>query len=98
MDVAEWLRRLGLEQYITAFRANDIDEEVLRRLTGEDLRELGVTSIGHRRRLLDAIAALGTAEAPSTPIPPIAPYGGSPLPNPPLPRPVPGITREGRVG
>jgi class 3 adenylate cyclase/predicted ATPase len=74
MDVAEWLSGLGLEQYVPAFRANDIDEEVLRRLTGEDLRELGVTSIGHRRRLLDAIAALGTAEALPTP---------RPHPNPP---------------
>jgi class 3 adenylate cyclase/tetratricopeptide (TPR) repeat protein len=61
MDVAEWLRDLGLEQYAPAFRANDIDGEVLRRLTVEDLRELGVTSIGHRRRLLDAISALGAA-------------------------------------
>ena len=98
MDVAEWLRGLGLEQYVPAFRANDIDEEILRRLTGEDLRELGVTSIGHRRRLLDAIAALCTAEALPTRIPPIAPYGGSPLPNPPLPGLAPGITGEGRVG
>src|SRR5947208_10889586 len=73
MDVAEWLRGLGLDQYVPAFRANDIDEEVLRRLTGEDLRELGVISIGHRRRLLDAIAALGRAEAPPAPTPvPIA--------------------------
>ena len=68
MDIAVWLRGLGLEQYELAFRDNDIDGEVLRRLTGEDLRELGVTSIGHRRRLLDAIAALDsdastTAEA-----------------------------------
>jgi hypothetical protein len=77
MDVAEWLRGLGLEQYVPAFRANDIDEEVLRRLTGEDLRELGVASIGHRRRLLDAIAALGTAEALPTP---------RPHPNPPRKR------------
>src|SRR5690349_2295909 len=61
MDVAEWLRGLGLEQYAPAFRDNDIDAEVLRRLTGEDLRELGVRSIGHRRRLLDAISALGGA-------------------------------------
>ena len=59
MEIAVWLRGLGLEQYVPAFRDNDIDGEVLRRLTGEDLRELGVTSIGHRRRLLDAIAALG---------------------------------------
>ena len=74
MDVAEWLRGLGLEQYVPAFRANDIDEEVLRRLTGEDLRELGVTSIGHRRRLLDAITALRSAETPpaSNPIPIVA--------------------------
>src|SRR6266436_4717890 len=60
MDVAEWLRVLGLEQYAPAFRDNDIDGEVLRRLTGEDLRELGVRSIGHRRKLLAAIAGLGT--------------------------------------
>jgi class 3 adenylate cyclase/predicted ATPase len=63
MDVAEWLRGLGLEQYAPAFRDNDIDGEVLRRLTSEDLRELGVRSIGHRRRLLDAIAALGAVSA-----------------------------------
>src|SRR5262252_8661068 len=63
MDVAEWLRGLGLEQYAPAFRDNDIDGEVLRRLTADDLRELGVASIGHRRRLLDAIAALSTALA-----------------------------------
>jgi len=65
MDVAEWLRGLGLEQYAPAFRDNDIDGEVLRRLTGEDLRELGVASVGHRRRLLDAVAALGNAPAPT---------------------------------
>src|SRR6202040_1758974 len=64
MDMAEWLRGLGLEQYAPAFRDNDIDGEVLRRLTAEDLRELGVASIGHRRRLVDAIAALGTHPAP----------------------------------
>jgi len=64
VDIAVWLRGLGLEQYAPAFRDNDIDGEVLCRLTGEDLRELGVSSIGHRRRLLDAIAALG-AEMPA---------------------------------
>jgi len=69
MDVAGWLRGLGLEQYTPAFRDNDIDGEVLRRLTAEDLRELGVASIGHRRRLLDAIGALGAAEAPPAPAP-----------------------------
>ena len=58
MDVAAWLQRLGLERYVPAFRDNDVDAEVLLRLTAEDLRELGVASIGHRRRLLDAIAPL----------------------------------------
>ena len=67
MDIAEWLRGLGLDQYLPAFRANDIDGEVLRRLTAEDLRELGVASIGHRRRLLDAITALGPADARAKP-------------------------------
>ena len=50
MDVSEWLRGLGLDRYASAFRANDIDAEVLRRLTAEDLRELGVASVGHRRQ------------------------------------------------
>src|ERR1700756_241177 len=58
INVADWLRRLGLEQYEPAFAANDIDEEVLPELTAEDLAGLGVSSIGHRRRLLAAIAAL----------------------------------------
>ena len=60
MDIAAWLRGLGLEQYEPAFRANEIDEGVLPSLTSEDLREIGVVPIGHRRRLLHAIAALGT--------------------------------------
>jgi class 3 adenylate cyclase/tetratricopeptide (TPR) repeat protein len=64
VDIAEWLRGLGLERYAPAFCDNDIDGEVLRRLTAEDLRELGVASIGHRRRLLDAIGLLGAPEAP----------------------------------
>jgi class 3 adenylate cyclase len=72
MDVAEWLRGLGLEEYGPAFRDHDIDAEVLRRLTGEDLRELGVASVGHRRRLLDAIAALrDVPPAPAAPLTPV---------------------------
>jgi class 3 adenylate cyclase len=58
INVADWLRRLGLEQYEPAFSANDIDDEVLPELTAEDLAGLGVSSIGHRRKLLAAIAAL----------------------------------------
>src|SRR5713101_4056042 len=60
MDVAGWLRKLGLEQYEPAFRANEIDVRVLPSLTAEDLKDLGVGLVGHRRRLLDAIAALGS--------------------------------------
>ena len=63
MDVAAWLRGLGLERYEPAFRDNEIDEGVLPSLTAEDLKDLGVTSVGHRRKLLDAIAALGAARA-----------------------------------
>jgi class 3 adenylate cyclase len=58
MDLGEWLRSLGLGKYEAAFRENEIDESVLSRLTAEDLKELGVAALGHRRKLLDAIAAL----------------------------------------
>ena len=59
MDVVAWLRGLGLEQYVPAFRDNDVDGEVLPELTADDLISIGVTSVGHRRKLLAAIAALG---------------------------------------
>ena len=58
MDVVVWLRSLGLGKYEAAFRENEIDETFLPSLTAEDLKDLGVTSLGHRRKLLDAIAAL----------------------------------------
>src|SRR5262249_9521652 len=58
MDMTRWLAGLGLEQYQHAFREADIDASVLPELTGDDLTALGVTSIGHRRKLLAAIAAL----------------------------------------
>jgi class 3 adenylate cyclase len=64
VDVGEWLHGLGLQQYERAFRDNEIDAGVLPRLTAEDLKDLGVTLVGHRRRLLDAIAAL-VAEVPA---------------------------------
>ena len=75
-DVNEWLSELGLSQYEPAFRENDIDAEVVIGLTADDLRELGVASIGHRRKLLDAIAALKgiatAAPANSAPTPVVA--------------------------
>src|ERR1700739_3340563 len=58
MDVRHWLRRLGLEQYEATFPENKIDDTVLPSLTAEDLKDLGVGFVGHRRKLLDAIAAL----------------------------------------
>jgi class 3 adenylate cyclase len=57
MDVGDWLRRIGFGQYEAAFRDNEIDDQVLPQLTGDDLKELGVASVGHRRKLLTAIAA-----------------------------------------
>ena len=59
MNTAAWLQSLGLERYEPLFRDNEIDWEVLPKLTSDDLREIGVVAIGHRRKLLDAIAALG---------------------------------------
>jgi SAM domain (Sterile alpha motif) len=56
MDLGDWLRSLGLERYGAAFR--EIDDTVLPNLTAEDLKDLGVSIVGHRRKLLDAIAAL----------------------------------------
>ena len=58
MDIVVWLRSLGLGKYEAAFRENEIDETVLPSLTHETLKELGVAAVGHRLKLLDAIAAL----------------------------------------
>ena len=58
MDIVVWLRSLGLGKYEAAFRENEIDETVLPSLTEEHLKQLGVTALGHRVKLLDAIAAL----------------------------------------
>jgi class 3 adenylate cyclase/tetratricopeptide (TPR) repeat protein len=61
MDVGEWLRGLGLGEYEERFRENRIDADVLPRLTAHDLKDIGVSAVGDRRRLLDAIAALAEA-------------------------------------
>ena len=60
MDIVVWLRSLGLRKYEAAFRENEIDERVLPSLTAEDLKDLGVSIVGHRRKLLNAIAVLRT--------------------------------------
>src|SRR5689334_3469907 len=61
MDIGGWLRSLNLGQYEEAFRDNAIDDTVLLSLTAEDLKDVGVTIVGHRRKLLDAIAGLRSA-------------------------------------
>ena len=66
MEVAAWLSGLGLGQYEQSFRENDIDAEVLMDLTAEDLIALGVASIGHRRKLLAAVAALRAGSISAT--------------------------------
>ena len=58
MEVGEWLRSLGLGQYEAAFRDNEIDGKVLPKLTSEDLKELGVVALGHRRTILSSIGEL----------------------------------------
>src|SRR5271163_3205152 len=82
IEITNWLRGLGLEQFAAAFHANDIDTEILPKLTADDLIGLGVTSIGHRRKLLDAIAAL---------------RAGSPIPGAPVPSTEP-VQRDGDAG
>jgi class 3 adenylate cyclase/tetratricopeptide (TPR) repeat protein len=62
MDIGDWLRSLGLRQYEQAFHDNEIDEPILPSLTAEDLKEIGVGPVGHRRKLLEAIAALPARE------------------------------------
>ena len=68
MDIVVWLRSLGLGKYEAAFRENEIDETVLPSLTHENLKELGVTALGHRVKLLDAIAALRTDASIKAPL------------------------------
>ena len=73
MDVRVWLDGLGLGQYAEAFAQNDIDAETLRELTGDDLKELGVTSLGHRKKLLGATAGLSYADNMAAETPAAAP-------------------------
>jgi len=65
VDTASWLHSLGLSEYEQAFRENAIELELLPQLTADDLKEIGVIPVGHRRKLLDAIAALRARALPS---------------------------------
>ena len=64
MDIDGWLRGIGLPQYAETFRANDIDIELLGRLSNDDLKEIGLLSLGPRKKLLAAIAALAGVASP----------------------------------
>jgi class 3 adenylate cyclase len=61
-DVSQWLAQLGLGQYDSNFDDNDIDIHLLHELTDADLKELGIGSLGHRKRIVAAIAKLGQQE------------------------------------
>src|ERR1700747_3577348 len=95
--VRHWLEEIGLGQYADAFEANDIDTDLLTEIDDQLLKDIGVSSAGHRLRLRKAIAKLaptstadgGTASAAAA---------STPLPGPPLPGLDPGIAGEGRVG
>jgi class 3 adenylate cyclase len=65
VDISTWLHDLGMQQYEQAFRDNAIDADVLRDLTTDDLKDLGVKLVGHRRKLLAAIAVLRSEVATS---------------------------------
>lgn len=80
MDVTKWLETLKLEEYSGAFRENDIDAEVLPDLTSDDLRDIGVAKIGHRRKLLKAISDLN--EEPPSSRPEASPDNKTPPPPP----------------
>src|SRR5579862_4870494 len=76
-QIADWLKQLGLGQYAQCFAENDITFAILPDLTDQDLKELGVASLGHRRQLLRAIGERNRIEqgAPQpAPATPLAPY------------------------
>ena len=70
MNLDDWLAGIGLAQYAALFRSNDIDGDLLSRLTADDLKDIGVASVGHRKKLLEAIAAMSAV--PATRLPPPA--------------------------
>src|SRR5215813_7502968 len=72
-QLVRWLERLGLSQYAQSFAENDIDFSVLPDLTEQDLEKIGIHSLGHRRKLLRAIADLKGVDASTTPAAPVAP-------------------------
>src|SRR6516164_9201915 len=98
MDVGGWLRGLGLGQYEANFRDNKIDADLLPRLTEDRLKDMGVSALGDRLRLLDAIAALAGARPPSDV--PASPPKSAPPKAPEVSaerRPITNVLRPGRL-
>jgi hypothetical protein len=73
LDIDSWLGGIGFAQYAEMFRANDIDIELLGRLTNDDLKDMGVVSLGHRKKLLEAISDLGSGPVAARGPPPVMP-------------------------
>jgi class 3 adenylate cyclase/predicted ATPase len=73
-QIADWLQKIGLGQYAQRFAENDITYAILPHLTDQDLKELGVTSLGHRRQLLLAIAEISSVQKGPAPPPPATPH------------------------
>jgi class 3 adenylate cyclase/tetratricopeptide (TPR) repeat protein len=99
VDVAAWLRSLGLERYEEAFRDNEVDAGILPSLTADDLKDMGVAAVGHRRKLLDAIAALngvaGGEPSGAAPSQPTTPPPTPPTTPPTAPQPARQARSEG---
>jgi len=74
-QIADWLEKLGMSEYAQRFAENDIDIAILPDLTDQDLEKIGVASLGHRRKLLRAIASLETGRA--APAAAVTPPGNS---------------------
>ena len=91
-QIADWLEKLGMSEYAQRFADNDIDFSILGDLTDQHLKDLGVASLGHRLKILRAIAELDRQEAKAAPpaaarAPPSGPAPRSPSPTPVAPPP-----------
>jgi SAM domain (Sterile alpha motif) len=84
-EISDWLDKLGMSEYAEHFAENDIDFAILLELTDQDLEKIGIKSLGHRRKILRAIAALNATPASASPQQPSAkppestPRAGSPV-------------------
>ena len=93
-EISEWLEKLGMSEYAQHFAENDIDLAVLGELTDQDLKELGVASLGHRRKILRAIAEV--TDAPAAAAPALSRPAAAPRPAPSAaPQPAPAAEAAG---